>query len=86
MVAKLEAPPNVKGESERHVLMIYSSDRTLHNLLVPVEVPPPGTRLLPKMGVAEGGFCENMGALLGWDAPPKLNAGPDEGPPNETDC
>jgi hypothetical protein len=68
VVAKLEAPPNVKGE------------------LVPVEVPPPGTRLLPKMGVAEGGFCENMGALLGWDAPPKLNAGVDEGPPNETDC
>jgi hypothetical protein len=68
VVAKLEAPPNAKGE------------------LVPVEVPPPGARLLPKMGVAAGGFCEKMGALVCWDDPPKLKAGPDVGPPNETDC
>jgi len=62
VVAKLEAPPNVKGE------------------LVPVEVPPPGARLLPKMDDAAGGFCENTG---GCDDPPKLNMDPDAGPPNE---
>ena len=45
-------------------------------VLVPVEVPPTGARLLPNIEVVEGGCCENMGAPLdGCEAPPKLKTG-----------
>lgn len=55
----------------------FGYDRDGSDLLVPVEVPPPGTRVLPNIEVVEGGFWENV-EPLGCDDPPKLKTLPND--------
>ena len=47
------------------------------DILVPVEVPPPGARVLPNIEVVEGGFWEKF-RPLGCEDPPKVKEPPND--------